>query len=372
MNEPDSTFRHPERAEREGNKVPAQRAWKESGCTVSHVADWNRHHPGEMVIFYTRVEIEGSGVTKPVPGLTLEISLPKELILDSYRAIGSAQAMPLITTVDGAHHLIWQTLPASVSTCYEYQVEARVAPTQHDLILESHAVLGSGTSNEWSVLDQETATVAVSTTSEYLRYLPAIYQEDDLMGRFLMLFGSFWKPLERQIDDLWLYFDPQLTPSDFLPWLASWLSLALDESWPEEKQRQLIRSAIFLYRKRGTKQGLEEYLTIYTGVKPHIVERRAYDFRLGPESRFGARHRPGQGQRAAHLCRHPPSAASRVRREGKSRKNWCASAGARSRQSSRPRNRPTPVIRCTLRPIRRDLRFCAARPIRPRRCERCL
>jgi phage tail-like protein len=181
----------------------------------------------------------------------------------------------------------------------------------------------SGTSDEWSVLDEETATIAVSTSSEYLRYLPAIYQEDDLMGRFLMLFGSFWKPLECQISDLWLYFDPRLTPSEFLPWLASWLSLVLDESWPEEKQRQLIRSAIFLYRKRGTKQGLEEFLTIYTGVKPQIVEHRAHDFRLGSEARLGPGIALGKGN-VAHTftvtLRLPPIAVPSGHEEEQARK----------------------------------------------------
>jgi|GEM_PF-603147 len=337
MSKPDSTFRRPDRAEREENEG--------SRCTVSHVADWNRRHPGETVTFYTRVEVDWGRVTPvpdatkgsarpPLPDLTLEISLPKELILDNYRALGPAQVMPRITTDDGAHHLIWTIgQKPTASACYEYQVEARVAPTQHDLALESHAVVlcrmplaaatgGSpgtqeerawSTSDEWSVLDEETATIAVSTSSEYLRYLPAIYQEDDLMGRFLMLFGSFWKPLECQINDLWLCFDPRLTPSEFLPWLASWLSLVLDESWPEEKQRQLIRSAIFLYRKRGTKQGLEEYLTIHTGVKPHIVEHRAHDFRLGSEARLGPGIALGKGN-VAHTftvtLRLPPIAAS--------------------------------------------------------------
>ncbi|MBN1140142.1 MAG: hypothetical protein JXM73_26465 [Anaerolineae bacterium] len=292
--------------------------------------------------FYTRVEV------CETPVLTLEISLPKGLILDNYRMLDptverrerqwsgrsvsgadgapTEWAMPRITTDDGAHHLIWLVPPATASACYEYQVTARVAPAQHDLVLESNAVVASGTDDEWSILDRETATIAVSTTSEYLRYLPAIYREDDLMGRFLMLFDSFWKPLERQIDDLWLYFDPRLTPPEFLPWLASWLSLVLDESWPEEKQRQLIRSAIFLCRKRGTKQGLEEYLTIYTGVRPHIVEHRAYDFCLGSEARLGPGIALGKGNVAhaftvtLHLPPVPPApgspiAADQVRKE---------------------------------------------------------
>lgn len=300
MSAPEPAFRYPDRPEHQRNGVP--------GCTVSHVAGWNRCHPGETVTFYTRVETCREGVTPSASGLTLEISLPKELILVNYCALGperpasspvssAERTMPQITTgQDGAHHLIWTIgQDLAPSACFECQVEAQVIPMQHDLVLESHAVAASGTGDEWFVLSQETATVTISTVSEYLRYLPAIYQEDDLMGRFLMLFGSFWKPLERQINDLWLYFDPQLTPAEFLPWLASWMSLMLDESWPEEKRRQLIRSALSLYRKRGTRQGLEEYLAIYTGVKPRIVEHRAYDFRLGPESQLGPGIALGKG-----------------------------------------------------------------------------
>jgi len=58
----------------------------------------------------------------------------------------------------------------------------------------------------------------------------------------------------------------------FLPWLASWVNLVLDENWPIQKQRELIRSAVELYRWRGTKRGLREYLRIYTGVEPEIIE----------------------------------------------------------------------------------------------------
>jgi phage tail-like protein len=294
MSKPDSALRHPDDAKHAEMVEPS--------CRVSHVADWNRRHPGETVTLYTRVEVSNDEVTRPA--LTLEIDLPPELILDDYRAVCPEHALPQITTSNGAHHLIWTIgqEPAG-NDRFECQVEARVAATQHDLTLESHAVVYSRAPlagdahirEEWAVLGQETATITISTSSEYLRFLPALFQQDDLMGRFLMLFGSFWRPLEHQIDDLWLYFDPRLTPAEFLPWLASWLSLVLDESWPEEKQRQLIRSAIFLYRKRGTKRGLEEFLTIYSGAKPDIVEYRAYDFRLGSEARLGPGIALGKG-----------------------------------------------------------------------------
>jgi len=133
----------------------------------------------------------------------------------------------------------------------------------------------------------ETVTVAVFAKGRYLRHLPALYERDELMGRFLMLFESFWDPIEGQIDQLPHYFDPRTAPPDLLPWLAAWLDLVLDERWPESKRRQLLQSAVHLYRRRGTRDGLVDYLEIYTGARPQIVEHRAENFVLGPEARLG-------------------------------------------------------------------------------------
>ena len=133
----------------------------------------------------------------------------------------------------------------------------------------------------------ETVTVAVFAKSRYLRHLPALYEYDELMGRYLMLFESFWDPIEGQIDQLPYFFDPDTAPPDLLPWLASWLDLLLDKRWPESKRRQLIQSAVRLYRRRGTHDGLADYLELYTGVRPQIVEHRAENFVLGSEARLG-------------------------------------------------------------------------------------
>jgi phage tail-like protein len=271
---------------------------READCIVSHIADSYRRYPGETVTFHTRLQISDPD-EDPEAGdrrqgqLALRISLPPGFILDDYRALGShgdmASVMPLITRDGEATTLTWpigQTTGGEAgSVCHDYLVEARVAPTPQDIVLESRAIAVLEATGQ--VLSAESVAIAISAHSQTLKYLPAIYQQDDLMGRFLMLFDSFWTPLERQIDHLSLYFDPWMTPPDLLPWLASWLSLVLDESWPEEKRRQLLRSTASLYRKRGTRQGLEEYLIIYTGRKPTIVEHRAHNFRLGPEARLG-------------------------------------------------------------------------------------
>jgi phage tail-like protein len=108
--------------------------------------------------------------------------------------------------------------------------------------------------------------------SNLLRYLPNPYSDDAFLGGLLNIFEALWAPLDRQVDQLYAYFDPLLTPSEFLPWLGTWVDLVLDENWPESRRRALIENAADLYRRRGTAGALRDYLAIYLGVKPVIVE----------------------------------------------------------------------------------------------------
>lgn len=111
----------------------------------------------------------------------------------------------------------------------------------------------------------------------YLAYLPAVYQENeqsrDFLERFLSLFKTFYSANEHQIGRLEKYFDADFVSGDFLLWLGSWLAVAVDENWAEEKLRQLIKKAPRLYKKRGTREGIQEILKIYTGEKPFVVEQ---------------------------------------------------------------------------------------------------
>ena len=108
--------------------------------------------------------------------------------------------------------------------------------------------------------------------SRLLNYLPTLYADDPFLGQFLNIFDSIWLPLERQINQLFAYFDPLLAPAEFLPWLSGWVDLALDENWPEARRRQLIHDAASLYRRRGTAGALRDYLRTYMGVEPQISE----------------------------------------------------------------------------------------------------
>jgi phage tail-like protein len=114
----------------------------------------------------------------------------------------------------------------------------------------------------------------------YLRYLPAIYQENavsrDFVERFLVLFETFFSETEETIASIARYYDPFATDSEFIPWLATWLAIAVDENWAEEKTRQFIARAYNFFKKRGTREGLEEIITLYTGQKPVIIEHYNY------------------------------------------------------------------------------------------------
>jgi len=110
--------------------------------------------------------------------------------------------------------------------------------------------------------------------SRYLDYLPSIFQDDPLLDRFLLPFQEVmdaFGDLLSGIDHLW---SPALADPEFLPWLASWVALVMDEEWDEAKRRQLIGEAVELYRWRGTVKGLRRYLEIYTGLVPDIREWR--------------------------------------------------------------------------------------------------
>jgi len=113
---------------------------------------------------------------------------------------------------------------------------------------------------------------SVMLQSSYIEYLPALFRDDEFMTQFLLIFESILKPIENTVDNAALYFDPLMTPESLLPWLASWVDLTLDPTWPEERRRELVGSAAELYRWRGTKRGLIESLRIYTGSVPEISE----------------------------------------------------------------------------------------------------
>ncbi len=110
----------------------------------------------------------------------------------------------------------------------------------------------------------------------YIQYLPTIYKEDSpsrsFLIRFLSLFESLFNDVENTIASLSVLFDPGAVHAQFLPWLAGWLAIDLDENWPEEKKRQAMADAFEMYTLRGTAEGIRKALRFFAGVDARIEE----------------------------------------------------------------------------------------------------
>jgi len=113
--------------------------------------------------------------------------------------------------------------------------------------------------------------------------LPALYQqEDDFALRFTGALDQVIAPILLALDNLDAYFDPMLAPRDFLEWMATWVGIDLDETWPEHKQRDQVRNAVHLYRWRGTKKGLADVIRLYCDVEPEIIDNGGTSSSEGP------------------------------------------------------------------------------------------
>jgi len=142
-----------------------------------------------------------------------------------------------------------------------------------------------------------TTTNKSSQATRYLDYLPSLLQSDKFLSDLLRAFENVLSGvnsdekdskelvgLEEYINRIHIYFISYLqkppgdelkedvTPKEFIPWLASWVALSLRDDWEEDFQRKFISKIVPLYSKRGTKAGIKELLEIYTGEEVKIYE----------------------------------------------------------------------------------------------------
>jgi phage tail-like protein len=108
-------------------------------------------------------------------------------------------------------------------------------------------------------------------------YLPAIFGADpvgaDFTDRFLAIFDTTLRSIEKQVDDVAALFDPLSAPAtsgdptapDFLDWLASWVGVTFDRSWSVARRRRWLKAASALFALRGTRQGLRRQLLMFLG-----------------------------------------------------------------------------------------------------------
>lgn len=163
----------------------------------------------------------------------------------------------------------------------------RVAVRYQEAYRPADEVTGQVPSPGTLVAVDEPVELVVSRRS-LLHALPQVFQKADRDGghflrEFLWIFDHLSADLQRKLDRVNLYFDPREAPPEFLDWLASWVALTLDQAWPEERKRKLIRKAIEIYEWRGTVRGLKLFLSIFTGVEPRVFENKFpyKGFRIG-------------------------------------------------------------------------------------------
>lgn len=177
----------------------------------------------------------------------------------------------------------------------------------------------------------------------YLRFLPAVYQgavpaqrqdraradevserrwgldrqrradknvraeNTDALRRFLFVYHHLMTTVVDKIEELPDLTNPLATDPRFLPWVASWVSFTLDESLPLYQQRELVRRAIRLYRKRGTREGVEEIVRVLTGAPAQVQPRtRPMPFVLGGATLAGGRTVSQRYQSARFPDGEPP------------------------------------------------------------------
>ncbi|HWG99291.1 MAG TPA: phage tail protein [Pilimelia sp.] len=102
--------------------------------------------------------------------------------------------------------------------------------------------------------------------------LPAMYQEDEFVQRFVAGLDEVLAPVLLTLDCLDAYLDPALAPADFLDWLAGWLAVPVDDTLPVARRRDLVGQAARLHRWRGTAAGLAAEVRLLTGGEVTVTD----------------------------------------------------------------------------------------------------
>lgn len=261
---------------------------------VDHIAVKAHSYPGEEIVFRTRVN-----VLAEIVGYSLEVSLPEGLEVTGTTQPPDA-SVPRTLVGEEDRRLRWDVVgPFAAGQQWVHELRVQVL-RNGEFDFDALGAFGGApihsSASAWpfdengeisGAMVSETMVVEVRPKAAYLRHLPALYERDPLMGRFLMLFESFWGPIDMQVGNISDYFDPMLMPLNMVRWMGERLDLEILPDWPEATQRRMLANAVSLYRKRGTRAGLQRLLEIYSGGQVVINEHRADNFRLGKSARLG-------------------------------------------------------------------------------------
>lgn len=257
-------------------RAPLARAYRPSGSVTIGPLDagkqsrWTRAEVAARVPELTTVELAWYTDSTPSPASLPWTAAPSlDFLLDGDRYLW---LMATASTRD----------PGSSPTLY--QLGAQTAGDSYlDYLPQvyGHDPARSGLSAQ--TLSQADPTDFEPGDADYLRLLfsrtPAQGHE---IGRLLDLARSQLGGLEQAIDALPRSFDPDTAPAELLSWLATWMAFdlpprLLDGKHPDEVRRLLLGLAA-LYRRRATPRGIADFVEVYSGARPHILE----DFRERP------------------------------------------------------------------------------------------
>ncbi|MGB0588995.1 MAG: phage tail protein I [Myxococcota bacterium] len=143
------------------------------------------------------------------------------------------------------------------------------------------------------LIERERAVALHVCRRSLVQYLPQVFQQAAPSGSFLRgllyVVQQVSDSVLEQIAHMHELFDPRTAREEFLPWLASWLSITLSPDWNELQRRQMLLTATRLFPYRGTVRSIREFVRIYTGAHVEVEENVwPYNgFRIGVNSAVG-------------------------------------------------------------------------------------
>lgn len=109
----------------------------------------------------------------------------------------------------------------------------------------------------------------------WIGYLPEVYEKEDkdsFLERYLGIFQTIYEDFNEEIRQVPQKLDIESAQGEYLIWLAEWLGIGESYIWSEKQLRRLLKNGVSLYKRRGTRQGMIDFITLYTGEPPFIVE----------------------------------------------------------------------------------------------------
>jgi phage tail-like protein len=113
----------------------------------------------------------------------------------------------------------------------------------------------------------------VSRRATLRRGMPSIYHETDFAMRFVGALERVLDPIAGVLDALPQHFAPDYASWAMIDMLSAWLGVEIDEAQPLEAQRETVRMAAELGRRRGTVRGLELALRLtFPGIPMRVQD----------------------------------------------------------------------------------------------------